>query len=47
MRVRVELGWRLDRRLALAGGYRMDLDGDPGTGRGRFDGAHGKLAVYW
>jgi hypothetical protein len=47
VRVRVELGWRLGRNVMLSGGYRMDLDGDPGTGHGRFDGAHGKFAVYW
>ncbi len=44
-RVRVDLGWDVSNRFAVAAGSNWDLDGD-GSGK-RFDGAHGKFVLYW
>lgn len=46
-RLRLEVGWRFGSRFWVEGGYRLDLDGDPGTGHGRFDGAHGRASLFW
>ena len=46
-RLRLEVGWRFGNRFWVEGGYRLDLDGDPGTGHGSFDGAHGRATVFW
>jgi hypothetical protein len=46
-RLRLEVGWRFGNRFWVEGGYRMDLDGDVGTGHGSFDGAHGRVVLFW
>ncbi|MDH4352292.1 MAG: hypothetical protein OEW56_14180, partial [Gemmatimonadota bacterium] len=46
-RLRLELGWRFGNRFWVEGGYRIDLDGDVGTGHGSFDGAHGRATLFW
>jgi hypothetical protein len=46
-RLRLELGWRFGNRFWVEAGYRIDLDGDPGTGHGSFDGAHGRASLFW
>ena len=46
-RLRLEVGWRFGNRFWVEGGYRIDLDGDPGTGHGSFDGAHGRATLFW
>jgi hypothetical protein len=46
-RLRLEVGWRFGNRFWVEGGYRMDLDGDVGTGHGSFDGAHGRFVMFW
>lgn len=46
-RLRLELGWRFGRTFWVEGGYRIDLDGDAGTGHGSFDGAHGRAVLFW
>jgi hypothetical protein len=46
-RLRLELGWRFGNRLWVEGGYRIDLDGDPWTDHGSFDGAHGRATLFW
>jgi hypothetical protein len=46
-RLRLEVGWRFGNRFWVEGGYRVDLDGDVGTGHGSFDGAHGRAVVFW
>ena len=46
-RLRLEVGWRFGNRFWVEGGYRLDLDGDAGTGHGSFDGAHGRLTLFW
>lgn len=45
-RLRLEVGWGFDRAVFRAG-YRIDVDGDPGLGKGHFDGAEGRLVVSW
>jgi hypothetical protein len=46
-RLRLEIGWRFGNRFWVEGGYRIDLDGDVGTGHGSFDGAHGRASLFW
>jgi hypothetical protein len=46
-RLRLEVGWRFGSRFWVEGGYRIDLDGDVGTGHGSFDGAHGRASLFW
>ena len=46
-RLRLEVGWSFGERAAFRAGYRIDVDGDPGTGKGHFDGAEGRFVVTW
>jgi hypothetical protein len=46
-RLRLEVGWRFGHTFWVEGGYRLDLDGDVGTGHGSFDGAHGRAVLFW
>lgn len=46
-RLRLEVGWLFGERASFRAGYRLDLDGDPGQGKGAFDGAEGRFVVYW
>ncbi len=46
-RLKLEVGWRLPNRVWLEGGYRLDLDGDEHTHGDWFDGAHGRVALFW
>lgn len=47
-RLRFDLGWEFGGRFLVLGGYRVDLDKDRHiNGRPRFDGAHGRFAMYW
>lgn len=42
-RLRLELGWQVERRAHFMAGYRIDLDFD----RAWFDGAHGRFVLFW
>ncbi len=44
-RLRLDLGWGFDARALLILGGAFDLDA--GGGSSRFDGAHGRFALYW
>lgn len=46
-RLNLGVGWSPGPAAELLLGYRLDLDGDPGTGHGSFDGAHGRFALRW
>jgi len=46
-RLRLEVGWSFGERASFRAGYRIDLDGDPGQGKGAFDGAEGRFVVFW
>ena len=46
-RLRLEVGWGFGDRAAFRGGYRIDVDGDPGLGKGHFDGAEGRFVLFW
>ena len=46
-RIRMDLGWRFGSRASFVGGYRIDYDGDPGTQKGWYDGAHARFTAYW
>jgi hypothetical protein len=46
-RLRLELGWSFGDHAAFRAGYRVDVDGDPGTGKGHFDGAEGRFVIFW
>ena len=46
-RLRLDVGWRFGQTALFVIGASRDLDGDRGSTRGAFDGAHGRFQVYW
>jgi hypothetical protein len=46
-RLRFDIGWHFKGGTSLLLGYRIDIDGDDYTGRGWFDGAHGRVVIQW
>jgi hypothetical protein len=45
-RLRLAVGWRFANASFLLG-FGVDLDGDPHTTHGHFDGGQGRLELYW